>query len=212
MLRAIWALGAGTNRKERNAVKRIMIWCLSVLIALLWSLPAFSLVMQRELRGDDVNYSPDWPAGLKELVSREGRVYGMHMDAPTFGSGYEATSLFFVGDRNAFNQFLEEYAKLRETPLTLILHPGQGMTGSLQYDERNIPFDWQVRIVRTGRLSKAPEKDKPGYMVTVELWLGSKVKLHDLKVPLNVEVKSGGEIERFIAEHETGRRQAKRSE
>ena len=42
----------------------------------------------------------------------------------------------------------------------------------------------------------------------VEIWLGGKVTLDQLKVPSTVEVRSGGEIEKFVAEHEARRKQA----
>jgi hypothetical protein len=34
------------------------------------------------------------------------------------------------------------------------------------------------------------------------VWLGSRLKLEDLRIPANIGVASGGEIERFIAEHQ----------
>jgi len=219
-------------------VKKTMVSLLAVLITLAWSLPGFSLLTETELRGEDVGYSPEWLAGLKELVSGEGRVYGSHVISPTFGpSGYESTMLLFAGDHTAFNQVLERYARLKGTRLALVLHPGRGMAKIVEVElpgctirlyqmasmrdpgrrnlpsrKKNIPFDWRVRIVHTGWLTKDPERAKGSYVVTVEVWLGGNVFLGDVKVPLNVEVESGGEIEKFIAKHEAKRKQAKKSE
>jgi len=43
---------------------------------------------------------------------------------------------------------------------------------------------------------------KPGYDATVHLGLAGNVPLESLTVPLSVNVESGGEIERFVAQHE----------
>ena len=218
-------------------MKKTMVSFLAVLITLAWSLSGFSLMTERELRGEDVGYSPEWPAGLKELVSSEGRVYGSHVISRTFGpSGYESTMLLFAGDHTAFNQLLEGYARLKGTRLLLVLHPGRGMAKiqevelpdciirlyqtawvgepvrqNLPSSKKNIPFDWQVRIVHTGWLTKHPERAKGDYVVTVEVWLGGSVPLGDVKVPLNVEVKSGGEIQKFVDAHEAKRKRQRES-
>jgi len=94
--------------------------------------------------------------------------------------------------------------------LRLVLHPGAGMTGSVGL-EKNIPFEWRVSVEKWhSDPSKAPT------LVTMELCslrsvvcrktqttkaLGGMVRLDRIKVPLNIEVKSGGEIEKFVAEH-----------
>ena len=147
--------------------------------------------------GTPAGWSPDWPEGTKELVNREGRVHGYFLNA--------CDVLFFAGDTSAFNEFVAQYAVLRDTPLTLILHPGCGMAGSPWDKEKKIPFEWQVNILGRGwdrRYPEPPTADESKYVVLTELWLGGQVELAKVKVPFNVEVKSGGEIERFIAAHE----------
>ena len=149
-----------------------------------------------------VGWSPDWPEGTRELVNREGRVHGYFVNACDIP--------FFAGDTNAFNEFLEQYAVLRDTPLTLVLHPGRGMAGSPWDKEKKIPFEWQVNILCRGwsrRYPEPPTADEAKYVVLPELWLGGQIELDKVKVPLNVEVKSSGKIERFIAAHE-GKQQA----
>jgi len=140
------------------------------------------------------------------------------VDAPTFFRGIETVSLFFRGDHEAFNEMLEQYGKMgdslkryidsKDTPLTLIVHPGRGNTASAGGGiarRRNIPFDWEITVRKLGTLLPATEQR---YRVTVDVWVGAEVELDKVKVPQNVDVKSGGEIERFIAEHEAKRRQA----
>ncbi|MEA3400991.1 MAG: hypothetical protein U9R79_07040 [Armatimonadota bacterium] len=159
-------------------------------------------------------YAPDapvvrqahWPDGLEDLLNREGRVYGYS----AFASDY----FFFAGKTPAFNDFLAQCAQLRDTPLTLIIHAGQG-EAALPWEEgaQAIPFEWQVSVLGRNWHEDAGETEDHGagrWVVQIDLWLGSWVELEKLAVPLNVEVKSGGEIEAFIEAHET-RRQAARA-
>ena len=144
---------------------------------------------------EPVHPQDEWPAGLAELLNREERVHGYWVNANDF--------FFFAGDTDAFNEFLERYATLKNTPLRLVLHPGVGMTGSVGVG-RDIPFEWRVSVEKWhSDPSKAPT------LVTMELWLGGLVQLKKIEVPLSVEVKSGGEIEAFIAEHKTKRKALK---
>lgn len=172
------------------AVIMIVVWCIS---AFPWG----------GEHGEQAAFHSEWPAGLKELLDREEWVYGYWVNANDW--------FFFVGDTEAFNQFLKQYAKLKDTPLKLVLHAGRGRTGRLGYGEKRIQFDWELKALRRGwhpEAPKDPASEKPAYVVIVELWLGGKVELSSVKVPLNVEVKSGGEIEQFITEHEADRKEA----
>jgi hypothetical protein len=36
----------------------------------------------------------------------------------------------------------------------------------------------------------------------VDVWLGGRIKLDELRIPANVEVASGGEIEKFVTDRE----------
>jgi hypothetical protein len=185
-----------------------------LLFSLARCVPALSLMIKRDLDHSQVPSSPDWPAGLKELVSRQGRVYGRHLDAPTFGRGYEQVSIYFAGDSKLFNEFVQEYSRLKGTPLTLILHAGRGAVSPLAIEKRRIFFDWQVNISRylPPKASDSTEKPEPGYTVSVEMWLGGNLELYKVNVPLNVEVKSDGEIEKFVAGHEAKRKKATSAE
>lgn len=76
--------------------------------------------------------------------------------------------------------------------------------------DKNIPFDWQITMTREGTL--VPDREKRRYFVSVDLWVGGDVNLDKVDVPLNIDVKSGGEIEDFIAKHEEERKQAQKSQ
>ena len=156
-------------------------------------------------KGQPPPISPDWPEGLKELVNSEGYLGGYFVNANDFFQ--------FEGDSHTFNNFLQRYAQLKDTPLILVLHPGQGMTKRPWKEHTSVPFDWSLNALRRGWHPDAPEA-KPGekgqYVVTVNLWLGGHIGLDDLDVPLNIEVRSGGKVERFIAEHQAKRAAAEK--
>ncbi len=203
-------------------MKKAIVPFVVALVTLLWPSLAFSLMMERELRSDEIGNWPDWPPVLRELVCRQGIVYGTHSDAPTFGEGMEWMTIFFQGDHEAFNEMLEQYAELsdslkppgpsKEAALTLIIHPGRGNTasaGGSLVRGKDIAFDWMVRVTRNG--TRLP-KEKQQYGAVVEVWVGGEVDLAKMKVPLNVEVKSGREIEKFVARHEENRKELKAPE
>jgi hypothetical protein len=194
-------------------MKKVIITVVWGLLMLGWSMPACSLMMRRELGGQDLASRHGWSSDLKHLVVREGIVYALETDAPTFGKGYHNVTVCFVGDTDAFNDVVKQYAKLTDTPLTLTLYAGRGVARSLQDDKGSgIAFDWQIRIVRTGWMSREPaERGKPP-TVMLQLWLGGDVELDKVKVPPNVEVQSGGEIERFVAAHEAKRKEPQSTE
>jgi len=182
-------------------VKKAIVSFGVVLIVLAWCMPGFPWAAEHPARLP-VGGSPAWPAGLRELLNREGRVYGFFVNANDF--------FFYLGDTEALNEFLAQYAKLKDTPLTLVLHSAQGKTGRLGYGEKKIQFDWEVKVLARGWSPEAPPDpttEKPGYVVIVDLWLGGNIDLDKLKVPLNVKVKSRGEIEKFIGDHEANRNQ-----
>lgn len=137
-----------------------------------------------------------WPKGLAALVNDSSRVHGFFINANDF--------FFYSGNSEAFNVFMERYAKLTDIPLVLVLHPGVGRTGGLG-EEKNIPCEWAMSIIRRGWGADMPkefEKSPSKVLVNISLHLGGKVRLDELDVPLNVKVRSGGEIDQFIATHE----------
>jgi hypothetical protein len=142
---------------------------------------------------------PEWPAGLGELANSAGRVNGYMVNANDW--------VFFAGDAKAFNAFLEPYAKLKDMPLVLVLHPGRGLTGGLGEDPKT-PYDWRLDIIRRGWGADMPDAYKNSssqYVLTVHLMLGGNIRMDDLDVPLEIEVQSGHEIERFVITHDAKR-------
>jgi hypothetical protein len=154
--------------------------------------------------GLSMNYPPgahitgesDWPAGLEKLANSEGRVLA-------YMSWTVNTYLFYAGNTDRFNRFVAGCAELKNTPVTVILHPGRGTASPVGEPDTKVACDWGLSVLRRGSVPEAPPfpSDAHGYVLRLDLWLGGSVELDKLHVPANVEVKSGGEIERFIAEH-----------
>ncbi len=113
-----------------------------------------------------------WPRDLEDLLSRRWHVYGFWADWVDY--------FYFKGDTEAFRPFLEEYAKLKDTPPKLILHPGQAKAKRVGQKEGTIPYDWQVTI----------DCRKPKPEVVVDLWTGGEVEVNKINVPANVKVES----------------------
>jgi len=140
-----------------------------------------------------------WPAGLKELANSPLRVHGYFVNWEDI--------FFYAGDVKALNGFLKEYGKLADTRLEVVLHPGKKKASS-PWDKqpRDLEVDWKLYTTPFSADQIKNDKIEPGPFVTrVDLWLGGQIELEKLEVPQNVEVKSGGEIEQFIARHEKER-------
>ena len=176
-------------------------------VVALWGCAALALnEISLYPKGEPVGGVSDWPEGLKELVNIDDRVGGYAIQSDTLG-GYPSYSddvFYFRGDAKAFAKFLDQYAKLKDTPLRLVLHPGRGMNLK-PGDSKGDPIDWSL-TVWSRAWHEIPETGKTpvqkGYDITVDLYLGGNIDLKDLEVPLEIEVQSGGEIEQFIAHHQ----------
>jgi hypothetical protein len=143
-----------------------------------------------------------------ELLNRPGRVYGY--SGPLGG----IDAFFYAGDTEGFNELLAQYARLKGTALTLLLHTGRENEDKW-LESKKVRYDWKVHIVPR---SRPVEQKKRQYTVRVEVRLGGQVELGKMKVPLNVQVKSGGdagksgEIAKFIAAHEAKRKEAEEAD
>jgi hypothetical protein len=138
-----------------------------------------------------------WPEGLEDLVNAKNRVHGFFVNWTDV--------FFFAGDTAACNQFVEACAKLPETHLEVVLHPGKLPVQS-PWDKkpRDLTADWKLAGTSlTEAKGTADEQVKRAgqYNLTVDIYLGGQIELKDLKLPDGVTVKSGGEIEDFVERH-----------
>jgi len=139
---------------------------------------------------------------LSDLANRPGRVGGYWVNSNDW--------FYFAGDTEALNDFLRRYAKLTETPLILVLHPGKAPAESCVGDLFEQPYDWKLDSMYAGCTREKAWFEKPGggqwrRVAIVQTWLGGNVRLDRLEVPTDIEVRPGGEIEAFIEEHDRKR-------
>jgi hypothetical protein len=184
-------------------MRKAAILSVVAILALACAMAAFGHAVEYAKGQRVLQPAPPWPSGVEDLVNRDGRVYGYMIN----GDDY----FFFAGDTGDFNAFVAEYARVENIPLLLVLHPGKGETGQygISDSDQKYSFDWQVSVLRWARHSGLADRhpeladiasgEEPRHVVILDLWLGGQVELDKVKVPLNIQVKSGGEIENFIA-------------
>jgi len=137
----------------------------------------------------------EWPDGLKEIVNDKARVCGYFVNASDW--------FYFKGDTKAFNAVVVAYAKLKDTPLKLVLHPGRRRAKAPWDEDEGTPCEWSIAVIRRGWGAPEARPDETGkYVVTLHLWLGGDVALDQIDVPLNVDAESGGEIDKFVVTHQ----------
>ena len=144
--------------------------------------------------------------GLSALTPPEAQALGRDLPKDVLASqgpncvhGYMVNwtdTFFFAGDTAAFNKFVEGYGKRKDLKLQVVIHVGTKKARS-PWDkaDRDIPVDWSYYVWNT----RTPDPRNPAPS-RVDVWLGSRIKLEDLRIPANVEVVSGGEIEKFVGE------------
>ena len=147
---------------------------------------------------------------LEKLVNRPSCVYGFctnldqHWPDPVVAVTPSAY-FFFGGGAKGLNEFLEALSRLKDEKLVLIVRAGRAPPEARRGSREKFTYDW--KMVWDGQLRKRGEGDHLEHFVrSVEVWLGGNVRLEELRVPVNIEVQSGGEIEKFIREHETARK------
>ena len=161
--------------------------------ALILAQPVFAMGGDHPINPDGVIVAqqPDWPAGLADLIN-SGPVFSGHWVNAN-------SEFFFLGDAASLTRFLTRYATLKNTPLLVIIHGGSARWSELWGDKPSSQYDWKVLLEKRGWGAPAkPDKPEEQWVVTVDVWVDRNVRLSELKCPKNVEVKSGGEIERFI--------------
>ncbi len=173
----------------------------------------FGWVLFQEIPPEQVPYDRPDPPGLRDLSNFKGRVHAAHLDAPTWGDGFESYDIYFRGDAYILNRFIKRYAELRRSgfhrnePLTLTLQdaevpPGRGWSG-----QPLPPYDWVLRITR-GTITKArppllPDSTTTHVFLTVRI--SPRLLLSELKIPADVRVDSDTSFDQFVRAHEERR-------
>jgi hypothetical protein len=144
---------------------------------------------------------------LTDLANQPNRVGGYWVNSNDW--------FYFAGDTKALNDFLRRYAKLTETPLVLVIHPGKAPAERCVGELFAEPYDWKLdsmypAFTRDKKWFQKADGGQWGRVAIVQAWLGGNIRLDELDVPANIEVRPGGEIEEFIEQH--NKKKAERSE
>ena len=175
-------------------MKRTLMLACATVIILACGAAIYGLALKLPNEGP-VELGWKFPAGVAELASSRNRVHG-------FMSTFGYADLWYAGDAKAFNAYLAEYARLKDLPLQLVIHPAPGSKLRQYVSEPRVHYDWELSI-KWGISLQADRKDDKaeGFAVTLHLYLSDAITLDDISVPANVTVQSGDEIEQFIAQH-----------
>jgi len=110
----------------------------------------------------------------------------------------QQTVVFYAGDAFLLNR---EFSKCLEGEFALrkvVIHVGTKKAESPWDTKARDTFaDWSVNTNTWDDPADAA-KAVPRMQLQIDIWLGSKIKLEDLRIPEEFEVVSDGEIERFI--------------
>ena len=162
-------------------------------------LPSSALAIGADYPAGPVKGEKSWPKGLEDLVNSKDRIHGFWVNAEEI--------FFFAGKTPALNDFLTKYAKLNDTKLVIVLHPGTRDARS-PWDEggKAAKADWRLYFAPKGWVIDNPEHKvkatDPNTVSKIEVWLGGKVRLADLQVPKEIALESGSdstqEIQDFV--------------
>lgn len=123
-----------------------------------------------------------WPSGVGVLANRADRIGGRWINS--------LDTFFFAGDTKAFNDFLQQYARVKGSH-TLCLHIDPALDAFTLQPANGGHQDWEL--------------DAGAGMATVSLSLNGRIRLRDLRVPRNItlyfEGKRTKEVDLFLAHH-----------
>ncbi|MEM9251872.1 MAG: hypothetical protein AAGB29_05940 [Planctomycetota bacterium] len=164
------------------------------------SLTASAMALGSDHPDGDITPQPAWPEGMAEVVNAGDRVHGFWVNATDV--------FFFAGDTDRLNAFLAGFDAIETIDLTVTLHPGRLEARSpWDKDEPAKPADWRLVMESWGR--PTPETvqalnggDPAPWAMQLDVYLGGEIDLDRLVVPERMTVKSGGEIEAFIRQHQ----------
>jgi hypothetical protein len=173
---------------------------LSIALLTALVLPTLVLALGADHPKGPVAPQPSWPEGMENLVNRKDRIHGYWVNSEDI--------FFYSGNTQTLNDFLAQYAKLKDTKLVVVLHPGPKEATSPWSDKsaQHPRTDWMLYVAPKSWVIHHPTKKikmtDPTTISQVDIWLGGNIRLADLQVPKNVRVESGGEIEDFIQKYQ----------
>lgn len=188
--------------------------CISLCIALLL-LPAvaFSAVIKLpDPVPDPLDLLPEPPYwNLSWRLSQ--RDAPAENQAPFFGYDNHGTRhYYYTGGTQELNHFLSRcdeaiepnrkegwYSSVSST--TVVLHSGVGFA-RLPFETADSPerrAQWHLVVAPQITAGREPNKETRTLVIIVHVWIDDQIRLDALQVPERFEVKTGGELESFIA-------------
>ena len=125
-----------------------------------------------------------WPVGTYEAVNLPCRVHGYWINS--------SDTLFYKDGNAVLEEMLQKLGSIQGLTVRVILHPSKVIAKSPWSKEVLDSADWTVTISGKEAITQIQNQ------VTVDIWLGGNVSLDDLKIPQDIDVKSGNEIEAYI--------------
>lgn len=108
----------------------------------------------------------------------------------------EQIVVFYAGDTAQLNRDLPRYLEGQYATRKVVIHVGTKRAESpWDTKPRDTFADWSVN---TWDDWEDAVQSVPRMRMQIDIWLGSRIKLEDLRIPEEFEVVSGGEIEKFI--------------
>jgi hypothetical protein len=126
-----------------------------------------------------------WPASFYDELNQPNRVHGYSFN--------QFESHFYQGTCAELNSTLKHLSQIEGVGVVVVIHVGPGKARSPWSKTSVSPADWSIGVEHNNSTKILP--------VTLDLWLSERVTLSELEVPASIEVKNGGEIERFIDKH-----------
>ena len=161
-----------------------------------WTQPAWALIVGGE--GNDPMHDPGWPKGAAAVFNTQSRV--AFWEGPPFGGGqYHAECR---GDTEAFQRVLDEFAKIDNPFIRVVLHDGVGKSFWLNTNQEKekaekAKVDWIFMVWQPERRNmqrrlpvgiSAIGKHEPAIIAQLDVYTGGSIHWKDVVVPEGIEV------------------------
>lgn len=161
-----------------NAIQRILG---VVVVAAMFSAPASALAIGTDYEKPPAPGPDWWTPDLQKLVLNEHWVHGYLINAED--------KHFFAGSTEGLNKFLQEYSRLDQARLEIVLHEGTKQAASPWNESGKGPqADWALYTaprdwLKTSPHTRVTDSDAP-IITKIDIWLGGNIDVDDLKIPV----------------------------
>lgn len=138
-----------------------------------------------------------WPDGYAALINGKQRVHGYWVN------WYD--QFFLAGSTTQLNTFIKRCSEFDAVRLEVVIHPGRcPVTSPWNPTPLDVKADWSSGTMPF-TMNEAGDVIDKRFSITIDVWLGERIRLADLVIPKGATVKSGGEIEAFVKRHSARR-------